>query len=719
MTNIRETKKPIKIKLSSKRKAQLDDLLEYWNFETKEFVKGFLKPHLSYYDSGFKLSDKFVKKDGKFTFLKNPGIFKSWEERFRITGKKNARCAFKKILTKELTYHDAHYLVNNLEEDLTNIIVPKEILDLFYNTYVTHLRREMAYIKGVPKKPLILIIGPTGAGKTHTIKGAIEQAIFSNELKITKDYKEEKQTIAEKHPWINIPFATWFKSLPELEELESEEELTKNIKKYKTLIKYKLFKKYSQKKLKTIEEKLDAIEKEYESLGIDYDTISPNQVQTMWYGETGNKFKEAMGKPKTPSIRHLTEAHGILRKPDSRGQSSDIQSITLSTTVNKIMDEIIDGERDCILVADTHCPETIAPDTYRRFDELGVIIDISKYWRQKKELEKLINLEVKKKNLVLKPKVSKQITDKVYDIFNKKSLVLTPSYVRKLTASVIEKKGNIKLEYFDDDLIIREAFENVAINSYGDLYKKIVKKPHDKKGFAWEDYVGRIKEDVVEMVTSTLFYGGEDKGVVLAGPPGSGKTFLAQVIAATQKQISYISVKMDDLQQNGGGLEGIIENIDGMYNIAKMLAPSIIILNEGDAILKQRSEQGSNPYDKITNKFLDILDGEESIRGTFTIVTTNLLENLDKAITRPGRLKILSVEGKLAKEDVYKIIKKEIGDEPRDEEVTYNKIYTAAKSISNVPAGYTDFARKLKNLRATDINIIKKYKQLHEEENGK
>lgn len=720
MTNMRETKKPIKIKLSSKRKKQLDNLLECWDFETKEFIKGFLKPHLNCYkNERLGLIDKFTKKDNKFTFLENPKIFKSWEERFRITGRKDARGAFNKIFRKELNYHDSHYLAKNLENDLTNIIVPREFLDLFYNTYVTHLRREMAYIKGVPKKPLILIIGPTGAGKTHTIKGAIERAIFSDELRITKDYKEEKQRIAEEHPWVNIPFATCFKTLPELEELEKEEELTKKIKMYQTLIKYKLFKKNSQKKLKSIEEGLNRDEREYESLDIDYSTISPNQIQTMWYGETGNKFKEAMGNPKIPSIRHITEAHGILRKPDSRGQSSDIQSITLSTTVNKIMDEIIDGERDCILVADTHSPESIAPDTYRRFDELGTIIDISKYWRQRKELEKIINLEVNKKNIILKPKISEQITDKIYNIFTKKSLPITPSYVRKLTASVIEKKGNLKPKYFDDDLIIREAFENVAINSYGDLYKKIVKKPRDEKGFTWEDYVGHVKEDVVEMVTSTLFYGGEDKGVVLAGPPGSGKTFLAQVIATTQKQISYISVKMDDLQQNNGGLEGIIENIDGMYSIAKMLAPSMIIINEGDAILKQRSEQGSNPYDKITNKFLDILDGEEIIKGTFTIVTTNLLENLDKAITRPGRLKILSVEGKLSKEDIYGIIKKELGNEPRAQEVTYDKIYAAAKSISNVPAGYTDFIRKLKGLRETDINILEKYKQLYEEENGK
>lgn len=718
---LRETKRPVKIKLSSKRQEQLDKLMEGWSFETKEFVGGFLKTHLSnhYLLGGSTLGDKFVKKDGEFKYLRNPEVFKDWEERYKITGEKNARRAFKKILKKELTYHDTTYLVHKINGELNDVIVPKEVVDLFYKTYVAHLKKEMTNMEGVPKKPFILVIGPTGAGKTHTIKGAIEQAIFNNELKIMRDYKEERENILDKHPWANIPFATWYKPIPELEALEKEEDLMKKISKYKALSKIKILQKHSQEKLKELEGQLDEIDRELESFKVDYDTISPHQIQTMWYGETGNKFKKAMGHPRVPTIRHLLEAHGVLRKADSRGQESDVQSVTLSATVNKIMDEITEGKRDCIFVADTHSPERIASDTYRRFDEQGVIVDIAKYWRKKPELEKIIKLEAKRKNVKLQQDISKQITDKVFNIFDKKSLTITPAYVRKLISSIIEKKDGLKPEYFDDALLVRKAFENVARNSHGDLYKKIVKRPKIEEGYAWEDYEGSIKEDVLEMATSTLLYGGEDKGVVLTGPPGSGKTFLAQVMGATHSEISYLSVKMDDLQQEGMGLEGIIQNVDGVYNIAKMLAPSLIVINEGDAVIKQRSEHGSNPYDKVTNKFLDILDGEESIKGTFTIVTTNLFENLDIAATRPGRLKVLAVEGKLTKNEIYRIIKRNLGDEPLCEEIDYDKIYTVAKSINNVPAGYVDFVRKLKGLRRTDINIIKEYKRIFEAEYGK
>ncbi len=723
---LRETKKPVRIIISTKRKEQLDDLLSKWDFETKEFIRGILKTHLNtYFAKNIGLTSpirRFRSKKAKnsdLKFISDPEVLRSWEKRYEITGEKSARKSFEKILKKELSYDDTVYLTHCLNLQLSDVVVPDELVDLLNKTYIAHLRKELSDNIGAPKKPFILVVGPTGAGKTHTIKGAVELGIFNNELRIIPDYKEERERLESKHPFLSsVPFLRLFKSFPELDKLEKEEEIWNKIKRYKRLkkITFGSFKRHIQKKITKLEKELEEISPEYESLKVDYDTISPNQIQTMWYGETGNKFEKAMGKKNIPSIRHLIEAHGILRKPSSTGRDVDVQSTTLSATVNKIMDEITDGERDCIFIADTHSPEEIASDTYRRFDEQGVIIDMSKYWRDKRELKKLIILESYKNTVKLTDKLSEEITDKIFEIFNKKNLTITPAYVRKLVASIIEVKGDIKSQYFDDELLIRKSFENVARNLYGKLYKKVVKNPKISEGYGWDDYVGSIKEDVLEKISSALFYGGDGKGVVLAGPPGSGKTFLASVIAATHPEISYISVKMDDLQEEGKGLEGIIENIDAIYNIGKMLAPSMIVINEGDAVLKRRSEQGSNPYDKVTNKFLDLLDGEESIKGTYTIVTTNLLENLDPAIHRPGRLDILSVEGKLGEKDIYKIIDKELKGEAVDEEVTYEEIYKAVKSINNVPAGYVDFVRRLKSLRKIEFGILREYKKIFEAE---
>ncbi|MBU4501218.1 MAG: hypothetical protein KKA79_01400, partial [Nanoarchaeota archaeon] len=203
---LRATKKPIRIKISSERKKQLDDLIEGWDFETKQFAKGFLKTHWkSYYKGeypGFaKIIEKFNKKDDNFNMIRDPEVFKSWEKRFQMTGEQSGNDAFRKIFRKELDYTDTVYLVKTLEENLNEYIVPDEFLELISNMFEAHLKKEVKdYGPNSTKKGFLLVTGPSGVGKTHTIKAAIEKGIFNNELRTDKDFDAEKDKIAEKHP---------------------------------------------------------------------------------------------------------------------------------------------------------------------------------------------------------------------------------------------------------------------------------------------------------------------------------------------------------------------------------------------------------------------------------------------------------------------------------------------------------------------------------------
>ena len=63
--------------------------------------------------------------------------------------------------------------------------------------------------------------------------------------------------------------------------------------------------------------------------------------------------------------------------------------------------------------------------------------------------------------------------DKLYTIFKDRTLKVIPSYVRKLINSVVQIQGDFKPEYLDDSFLVRKAFELVARNSYGDLFKKV------------------------------------------------------------------------------------------------------------------------------------------------------------------------------------------------------------------------------------------------------
>ncbi|MCF7835776.1 MAG: AAA family ATPase [Candidatus Marinimicrobia bacterium] len=716
----RHTKKPKTIVLSNKRKEQLDNLAKGWNFEVRLFVKNILALYINEYVTRTKKIIRKIKirRDGKFTLLENPDKYRDWQKRFIATGKTNSKDAYLGFLRKEITIADAFYLHNKIDKETDNVVLPEELIELFHNLYLVHLKGENDHSKDTPKKPFVLVVGPSGSGKTETIKGLIERAIFDNEVRIKPNYKKEREAVIRKHPFLaGIPFLRVFKPLKELDKLEKEEELDKKLARYNFMVRKGYFRKHFGKKIEALkqEEASRNVMSGQDSIKVHYEAISADEVQTKWYGETGKLFTGRMASSGVPSIRHILEAHSILGKPDSHSGDSNVQTQTLAAAISRVMDEIYNGERDCIFIADTHSPEKLAEDTYRRFDELGVVIDISKYWNDKKYLARIINLELSQKNIQIDPALLQKITDRIYEIFKNKGLAITPAYVRKLVSSVFKQKQDIKEEYFYDEILIRKGFENVARNSHGKLFKKVVKAPKEELGYSWDDYEGAIKEDFMEIVSSTLFRGGETKGVALIGSPGTGKTFLTQVVGATHPEITYISAGLDDLYEEGHAEQGIIKNLEGLFIIAKMLAPSMVVINEGDAVAKKRNTEYMDRMDKVTNKFLDILDGDESVKGTFTVMTTNLAENLDPAITRPGRLEVMSVEGKLSKKEIRNIIKRHLGDEPLDEDVNLKDIFTVAQSINNTPAGFVDFIKKLKDLRKTDFCIISEYKKIYEE----
>ncbi|MFH0892091.1 MAG: AAA family ATPase [Candidatus Falkowbacteria bacterium] len=723
--NMRETERPLVITLSAERERELEELLTLWDFDTMKFLKGYLTAHLARCKKRPGWRDRFaVKKELKLNLLKKPPVFLDQEERFRETGEKNAAKAFEKIFVEELNFSDTAYLLDRTRKETANEVVPEELVDLLRKSFWVHLKKEKISVPGVPLKPFFLFVGPTGSGKTHTVKAAIEQAIFDNRLIIERDPDEERAEIVKKYAYLKIPLAGLIAPPKELIELDKRIERDKTRMKLLKRLGKKYWRKYASRKLKEMEDSCPGRSDDCftrESYVVSYRSIVPSDVATALHGETGNLFRRAMRPEDKPTIRHLEEAHAILVKNDKRHDgAADPQNRSLSTAVNVVLDEISDGKRECLLIADTHSPGDIAPDIFRRFDEMGRVIDVSEYWKNTECLEKLIALEARQHKVRPEDEALKQITKRVASIFSNKGITITPSYVRKLIASVIEAKDDLKIGYFHDELLVRDSFKNVARNSHGDFFGKIVRSPKTEDGFSWEDYQGeRVKLDFAEKLLSTAFYGGDSKGVVLTGPAGSGKTFLTQVVAAANPQISCLIVKMDDLYKAGQGYEGIISALDDTYNIARMLAPSLVVINEGDALAKRRNTQASDPSDKITNKFLDILDGEQSIKGVFTVLTTNLLENMDPAIVRPGRLEIMNIDGKLKEGEIYNIIRKKLAKEPRSAEVTDREIYVTAKSISNIPAGYADFAEKLMDSRRLEFEIIQAYRKTFNDEPAK
>ena len=637
-----------------------------------------------------------------FQLLRDPELLSNWRRRFEISGARNAAAAWEKILSKELDWHDYQYLSFLLEQQTVDSFVPPDFLDIFRKLYRAHILKEYTEDPSVPRAPLVLVIGSSGSGKSATVKQAIEDAVFATEVRPVVDLKAKREEVLANEPiWRSLEAVD-----PELAVRIERRRKAERLRFYSRLplVKY-IFRERLGQALSNLEE---------EGVLVDYAMITPNDYQTAWAGEPGNYLRKAMGDAHRTSIRHLEEAHSAFGRPDQMS-SVKAQQATLVDASNILLDEIAMGRRDCLLIATTDQPEQLDPAIYRRFVERGLILDISDLWDLPQNLREVVRFELKRKNFVFTGSGERllselqldQAVEKLYPIFRERSLRVTPAYVRRLIDSIITLRHDFSPALLDDQFLVRDAFKAVAKNVYGALYKKVV--GHLDRGIRWDDYIGAIKNEFSEMANNALYYNvSEEKGVVLSGPPGSGKTYMVRAWLGDNLEVQDLAVNLNDLTDPVNPLEGMVENLERVYDIAKMISPTMVFFDEGDALAPRRSPQGGSPYDKITNKFLSIIDGESPLSRVFTVLTTNRLDILDPALIRSKRLKVLSVTGHMRDEDALRIMRKELHDLPLEEGLSFEEMVRVARALCETPADLTAFAEKVRSLRSTEMEVLVK-----------
>jgi transitional endoplasmic reticulum ATPase len=124
-------------------------------------------------------------------------------------------------------------------------------------------------------------------------------------------------------------------------------------------------------------------------------------------------------------------------------------------------------------------------------------------------------------------------------------------------------------------------------------------------------------------------------GLLLTGPPGTGKTTIARVFAAEAGCSFYPQTASDLTSKWVGESEASVVRL---FARARDNAPSIIFIDEIDAVGAARSEMGSSYLDRTLTQLLTELDGMTEQRGVFVMAATNRPDALDPALTRGGRL---------------------------------------------------------------------------------
>ncbi|MGA1822193.1 MAG: CDC48 family AAA ATPase [Thermoplasmatota archaeon] len=228
------------------------------------------------------------------------------------------------------------------------------------------------------------------------------------------------------------------------------------------------------------------------------------------------------------------------------------------------------------------------------------------------------------------------------------------------------------------------------------------------------------------------------KGVLLFGPPGTGKTLLAKAVA-TETKANFISIKGPEvLSKWVGDSEKAVREI---FKKAKQVAPSIVFLDEIDAIAPIRSSASNNNVsERMVNQLLTSMDGIEDTEGVVVLGATNRPDILDHALLRSGRFDRLLFIGPPDREARLRILTIHTKDMPLAKSIDLSDIaertegYTGAdlegicreaglialrSSLTAKNVEQSHFEEAMKEVRpSVDESTLKAYKRMLEEWKG-
>ena len=199
-------------------------------------------------------------------------------------------------------------------------------------------------------------------------------------------------------------------------------------------------------------------------------------------------------------------------------------------------------------------------------------------------------------------------------------------------------------QYFSKKLMQQAGGKNSMMFGMGKSNAKIYVQ--STQGIHFSDVAGEdeAKESLAEIVDYlhnpkkyTDVGASMPKGILLVGPPGTGKTMLAKAVAG-EADVPFFSISGSEFVEMFVGMGA--SKVRDLFRQAKEKAPCIVFIDEIDAIGQKRnsgSYGGNDEREQTLNQLLTEMDGFESNNGVMILAATNRPESLDPALTRPGR----------------------------------------------------------------------------------
>ena len=243
-------------------------------------------------------------------------------------------------------------------------------------------------------------------------------------------------------------------------------------------------------------------------------------------------------------------------------------------------------------------------------------------------------------------------------------------------------------QYMSKKMMDRAGGKNSMMFGMGKSNAKVYVK--SSKGIRFSDVAGEdeAKENLAEIVDYLHdpkkykdIGASMPKGILLVGPPGTGKTMLAKAVAG-EANVPFFSMSGSEFVEMFVGMGA--SKVRDLFKQAKEKAPCIVFIDEIDAIGKKRDGNvgGNDECEQTLNQLLTEMDGFEDNNGVIILAATNRPESLDPALTRPGRfdrrvpVELPDLKGR---EAILKVHAKKI---KVADNVDYNKIARMASGAS-------------------------------------
>lgn len=376
-------------------------------------------------------------------------------------------------------------------------------------------------------------------------------------------------------------------------------------------------------------------------------SISGPEIMQKFYGESEGHLRKLFDEAtkQAPSIIFIDEIDSIAPKREELGGEHQVERRVVAQLLS-LMDGLKTREH-VIVIAATNLPNALDPALRRpgRFDREIVIPIPDRHGR-------LEILEIHSRSMPLAKDVN---LDRLADITHgfvgadlealcrEAAMICVRRILPEIdfAQATLPYEALMKLELCKEDFLA--ALCDVEPSALREVFVEI-------PSTTWEDVGGleqakRLLREALEwpLQYRDLFDAAGVrplKGILLSGPPGCGKTLLAQA-AASATQVNFISVKGPALlSKYVGESERAVREV---FRKAKQAAPCLVFFDEIDALVPRRGSGASEAgvSERVVGQFLAELDGVEKLTGVLVLAATNRPDMVDPALLRPGRFDVV------------------------------------------------------------------------------